>query len=69
MDVLTGLGICSNTKFRDMFKHLKQTAELSLLLPNIPSYALPIKQIEGILEKAINQNDLLCTAGLGNKVS
>ena len=72
MDILTGLGICSNTKFRDMFKHLKQTAELhhlSLLLPNISSNASPIEQIEGILEKAVDQYDLLCTAGVWNKVS
>ena len=58
MDILTGLGICSNTKFRDMFKHLKQTAKLNhllLLLPSIPVDALPIEQIEGILEKAVDQ--------------
>ncbi len=66
MDILTGLGICSNTKFRDMFKHLKQTAELnhlSLLLPSIPVNASPIEQIEGILEKAVDQYGLLCIAG------
>ena len=53
MDVLTGWGICSNTKFRNMFKNLKQTTEpnhLSLLHPTIPSDASSIKQIEGILE-------------------
>ena len=67
MDVLTGLGICSNTKFRDMFKHLNQTAKLnhlSLLLPTIPSDASPIKQIEGMLENAVDQYNLLCMAGL-----
>ena len=66
MDILTGLGICSNPKFCDMFKHLKQTAELNqllLLLPSIPVDALPIEQIEGILEKAVDQYDLLCIAG------
>ena len=67
MDVLTGLVICSNTKSRDMIKHLKQTAELnhlSLFLPTIPSDALLIKQIEGILVKANDQYDLLFMAGL-----
>ncbi len=52
-----------------MFKHLKQTAELnhlSLLLPSIPVDALPIEQIEGILEKAVDQYDLLCIAGSWN---
>ena len=66
MDILTGLGICSNRKFCDMFKHLKQTADLnhlSLLLPSIPVDALPIEQIEGILEKAVDQYNLLCVAG------
>ncbi len=55
-----------------MFKHLKQTAELnhlSLLLPTIPTDVLLIKQIEGILETAVDQYDLLCTAGFWNKVS
>ena len=66
MDILTGLGICSNTKLCDMFKHLKQTAKLnhqSLLLPSILVDASPIEQIEGILEKAVDQYDLLCVAG------
>ena len=52
-----------------MFKHLKQTAKLNhllLLLPCIPADALPIEQIEGILEKAVDQYDLLCIAGSWN---
>ena len=72
MDVLQGLSICSNVKFRDIFKHLKQTAELnnlSILLPTIPIDASPMEQIEGVLEKAVDQYDLQCTAGLWNKVS
>ena len=72
MDILTGLGICSNTKFRDMFKHLKQTAELNhlaLLLPTLSEDATPMEQIDAVLEKAVDQYDLLCTAGLWNKVT
>ena len=72
MDVLQGLGICSNTKFRDMFKHLKQTAELNnltVLLPSVPPDAGPMEQIEAVLEKAVDHYDLLCTAGLWNKTS
>ncbi len=42
---------------------------MSLLLPTIPSDVSPIKQIEGILEKAVDQYNLLCMAGLWNKVS
>jgi hypothetical protein len=70
MDVLSGLIICSTVKFRDLFKHLKQTAELnhlSLLLP-IPADASPFEQIEGILEKAVDQYDLMCVAGQWNNV-
>ena len=55
-----------------MLKHLKQTAELnhlSLLLSTIPSDASSIKQIEEILEKAVHQYNMLCMAGLWNKVS
>ena len=42
---------------------------MSLLLPTILSDASLMKQIEGILEKAVDQYDLLCTARLWNKVS
>ena len=72
MDILTGLGICSNTKFRDMFKHLKQTAELNhlaLLLPTLSDDATPMEQIDAVLDKAVDQYDLLCTAGLWNKAT
>ena len=42
---------------------------MSLLLPTIPSDASLIEQIKRILEKAVNQYNLLCMAGLWNKVS
>ena len=72
MDVLTGVGVCSNTKFRDMFKHLKTTAELNhlaLLLPNISMESTVMEQIEAIFDKAVDHYDYLCTAGLWNKAA
>jgi hypothetical protein len=71
MDVLSGLSICTNTRFRDTFKHLKQSAELDNLtiLGTIPADASPLEQIEAILDKAMDQYDNLCNAQLWNRVS
>jgi hypothetical protein len=71
MDVLSGLSICTNTRFRDTFKHLKQSAELDNLtiLGTIPADATPLEQIEAILDKAMDQYDNLCNAQLWNRVS
>lgn len=67
-DILTGLSICTNKRFRDMFNHLKQNAELDNLhiLGTVPANATIIEQIEAILEKALDMYDKLSIAQIWN---
>ena len=67
-DILTGLSICTNKRFRDMFTHLKQGAELDNLdvLGTIPQNATILEQIEAILEKALDMYDKLSIAQVWN---
>jgi hypothetical protein len=70
-DVLAGLSICANKKFRDTFALLSQNAELDNLavLGTIPLNATPMEQIEAILEKAVDMYDKLSTAQVWNRTS
>jgi hypothetical protein len=71
IDVLSGLSICTNLRFRDMFKHLKQSAELENLhvLGTISLDSTPMEQIEAIFDKAIDQYDKLCLAQVWNQTT
>ena len=73
LEVLSGLCICTNAKFRGMFTHLKQSAELKMdnlsVLDNVSEGASNMEQIEGIIEKAIDTYDILCTAQIWNKTT
>ena len=71
IEILMGLSICTNKRFRDMFDHLKKSAELDNLhiLDTISIDATPMEQIEAILDKAVNTYDKLCTAQVWNKTT
>jgi hypothetical protein len=61
-NVLSDLSICTNKQYRDMLNHLKQNAELDNLhiLGMVPLDALPLQQIEAILDKVVNMTNLDC---------
>jgi hypothetical protein len=65
IDILTGLAISSNPRFRKMFDHLKQCADLGNLdfLDTIVASDPPLVKIEAIMEKAVDVYDKLCVAG------
>ena len=71
IDILMGLSICTNKRFRDLFDHLKKSADLDNLhiLGTIPLNATPMEQIEAILEKAVDVYDKLCTAQIWNRTT
>eukprot|EP00956_Cyclotella_meneghiniana_P025137 scaffold51757_cov42-Cyclotella_meneghiniana.AAC.10 len=65
IDVLTGLCICSNTKFKSVFHHLLSNAELDclqLVLPNVPFNLTPLETLEAMLDKACDMYNTLCIA-------
>ena len=64
-DVLTGLTICGNARFKEMFQFLKQSADLGHLnvLETITPTSTPMEKIEAILDKAVETYDMLCIAG------
>ena len=67
--VLTGLGICGNHRFEEVFKLLAQTADLSSIstvLPNIPNDVTPLEQMEALLEKAVDLHKNLVVSGNWN---
>jgi hypothetical protein len=68
-DVLCGLSICTNARFRDTFRFLRQSEDASgrIQLPGIPQDATVMETIEAVLLKAEDLYDKLCTAGLWNK--
>jgi hypothetical protein len=70
LEVLTGLSICTNKRFRDTFDLLKKQYDLDpsnlSVLKEIPVDATPMEQIEGILRKAVDMYDKLCLGGLWN---
>ena len=68
-DVLCGLSICTNARFRDTFKFLKQSEDANgyIQLPGLPRDATVMETIEAIVRKAEDSYDKLCTAGMWNK--
>ena len=71
IDVLTGLCICSNTKFKSVFHHLLSNAELDclqLVLPNVPLNPTPLETLEAVLDKACDMYNHLCIANAWIKV-
>ena len=71
IDILTGLCICSNTKFKSVFQHLLSNAELDcldLVLPTIPVDPTPLETLEAVLQKACDMYDTLCIANTWIKV-
>ena len=71
LDILMGLSVCSNSRFRATFEHLKQSAELDNLtvLKSIDPLSSPMDKIEAILEKAVDMYDNLSMAQLWIKPS
>jgi hypothetical protein len=69
MDVLQGLSICGNERFRGLFKLLKQNADLDNLhvLPGITAKSTKMEKIEAIFDRAVDLYDSLCTTGNWNK--
>ena len=64
--MLTGLGICGNNRFREMFRLLAQAADLgsvSTVMPNISFDATPLEQVEALLEKAVDLHENLVISG------
>ena len=61
-DVVTGLSICNNTRFKEMFSQLARSSDLgnidilATIRPNDP----PETQIDEILKKAVSMYDMLC---------
>jgi hypothetical protein len=63
MDILTGLGICGNIRFRKKYEHLKQGAEFNLLpLEGVTTYSSPLEKIEAILDNAAMTYSSYCLA-------
>jgi hypothetical protein len=53
MDILSGLLICGNIRFRKKYEHLKQGAEFNFLpLKGVSAYSSPLDKIEAILDNA-----------------
>ena len=61
-DVLTGLSICNNTRFKEMFSQLARSKDLGNvdILPTICKSDPPEMQIDKILEKAVSVYSIFC---------
>ena len=69
-DVITGLSIYRNSRFRSMFTFLAQAADIgntSTVMPNIAKDVTPLEQIEALLEKAVNFHGRLAASGNWNQ--
>jgi hypothetical protein len=67
LDILSGLCVCTNKRFRDTFTLLRTNAELNVLhnaLETVPYNAPAMVQIECVLEKATDMYDTLCDRNL-----
>ena len=67
-DILQGLSICNNSRFKEMFSLLARNVDLGnvCILPTITKNDSPMEQIEKILAKAEEVYDCLCLAGQWN---
>ena len=69
-DVVTGLSICNNTRFKEMCSQLARNSHLgnvdilATIRPNDP----PETQIDEILKKAVSICDMLCKTRTWNMV-
>ena len=63
-DVLTGLAICNNSRFKGVFKLLAENADLGniAILPSIDANATVIEAIEAVFEHGMGLHDKLCQA-------
>ena len=70
-DLLEGLCICSNAKFRNLFDALLQNIKLGnfSLLSGITTLSTTLEIIEAILSKANAEYDKLCISGVWNKAN
>lgn len=66
IDILQGMTICGNARFKDTFKHLKQSADLGHLtiLEGVTADSTPLEKIEAVMAKGIDMYDMLCLAGV-----
>ena len=66
--VLTGLSICNNTRFKDMFSQLARSSDLGNIdiLPTIHCSGPPGIQLDKILEKAVNMYIIFCKSNKWN---
>ena len=67
-DVLTGLSICNNTRFKEMFSQLARSKDLGNvdILPTIRKSDPPEMQIDKILEKAVSVYSMFCKVSKWN---
>ena len=67
-DVLTGLSICNNTRFKDMFSQLARSSDLGNvdILPTIHCSDPPGIQVDKILEKAVSMYSMFCKSNKWN---
>eukprot|EP00956_Cyclotella_meneghiniana_P009509 scaffold13164_cov56-Cyclotella_meneghiniana.AAC.1 len=69
MDILTGLSICGNIRFRKKYEHLKQGAEFNLFpLEGVSMYSSPLDKVEG-LDNAATTYSSFCLANQWLKVT
>ena len=67
-DILQGLSICNNSRFKEMFALIARNIDRGnvCILPTITEYDPPMDQIEKILTKAEDVYDCLCLSGQWN---
>jgi hypothetical protein len=71
IDVLSGLTICTNKRFRTTMEHLKNNSDLGNLtiLSKIEADSTPMEQIGAILDNAVDMYDNLCKAQIWNRTT
>ena len=67
-DVLTGLSICNNTRFKEIFRQLARSKDLGNvdILPTIRKSDPPEIQIDKILEKVVSIYSMFCKVSKWN---
>ena len=62
-DILTGLSIVNNSRFKSMYKLMAEQSDLgNQLLPSITDECTPMDKIEAVLAKGTDMYDFLCHA-------